>query len=169
MRPVKVYIGIGSNLGDPLQQVRDVIPMLDKLPHTRLLAVSSLYRTEPVSDIQQDDYINAAVCIETTLAPAALLLELQALEFAFYRHRDPAEKWGPRTMDLDILLFGNVVMNDSHLVIPHPQMHLRQFVLQPLMEVAGDLYLVGLGSLSYLARQAPALRMHKVDDEKTVA
>lgn len=169
MPPVKAYIGIGSNLGDPLQQVRDVIPMLANMPGTRLAGVSSLYRSEPVSELAQDDYINAVAAIETALEPAALLLELQALEFAFYRQRDPGQKWGPRTMDLDILLYANRVMNDSYLVIPHPEMHRRLFVLLPLLEVAGDLYLAGLGSLSYLAGQAPSIRIERLADEKTVA
>jgi 2-amino-4-hydroxy-6-hydroxymethyldihydropteridine diphosphokinase len=166
---VRVYIGIGSNLGDPLSQVQDVMPMLDHLPQTRLLASSSLYRSEPVSDIEQDDYINAVVAIETGLPPEALLLELQALENAFYRRREPDQHWGPRSMDLDILLYGQHRLNDSHLVIPHPEMHRRLFVLLPLQEIAGDLYLPGLGSLSYLAQQAPAIDMQRIEPEKTVA
>lgn len=164
MRPhSKVYIGIGSNLGEPLQQVRDVIPLLDGIRNSQLLAQSSLYQSAPVGDIEQQDFINAVACLDTSLSPVDLMLELQAIEQAFYRRRDDAVKWGPRTMDLDILLFGNEQRHDSHLTLPHPELQNRQFVLQPLHEIAGDLYLPGLGSLRFLIEQAPPLRMQRLD------
>ena len=158
-----VYIGIGSNLGEPVQQVIDVLPLLDGIRSTRLRAHSSLYKTAALSEIEQKDYINAVACLETSLTPTELLLELQAIEQAFYRQREEGVKWGPRTMDLDILLFGAQKMNDSHLVIPHPEMPNRRFVLEPLLEIANDIYLPGLGSLSYLLTQAPPLRMRRLD------
>ena len=158
----KAYIGIGSNVGDPVQQVRDVMPQLNRIRDTRLLASSSLYRTEPVSDIEQEDFINAVACVQTKLTPMDLLLELQAIEHAHYRQRDNGQKWGPRTMDLDILLFDNLRQNDSHLVIPHPQMQHRLFVLEPLKEIAGDLFIPTLGSLGYMIEQAPPMRIERV-------
>lgn len=160
---VKAYIGIGSNLADPVQQVQAAIPQLGLIRNTRLLAASSLYQSQAVSDIPQEDYINAVACVETSLSPTELLLELQAIEHAFYRQRDPDLKWAPRTLDLDIILFGQLRQQDSHLTLPHAEMQNRLFVLLPLEEIAGDLYIPALGSLRYLIAQAPPLRMHRLD------
>ena len=154
-----VYIGIGSNLGDPITFVTEAISGLDAIPNCSLIKQSSLYRSEPLGDISQDDYINAVALIHTGLTPMALLLELQAIEQAFYRQRDPAQKWAARTLDLDIILFGNKTINDSHLTIPHRDLALRQFVLQPLFEIAGDLYIPGVGSIVYLIKNAPAMKI----------
>jgi len=159
---VKTYIGIGSNLADPKQQVIDVLPHLNQINQTRLVQHSSLYQSAAVSEIEQEDYINAIACLETRLTPEQLLLELQAIEHAFYRQRSDELKWAPRTMDLDIILYGNQRQQDSHLSIPHEQMQNRLFVLQPLLEIAGDLYIPGLGSLSYLIQHAPPLRIEKL-------
>ena len=160
---VKVYIGIGSNLADPKQQVLDVLPHLNRISNSHLEKHSSLYQSAAVSEIEQEDYINAMACLSTTLQPLELLLELQAIEYAFYRQRTDELKWAPRTMDLDIILFGNIVQNDSHLCIPHKEMQHRLFVLQPLLEIAGDLYIPGLGSISYLINQAPSLRINQLN------
>ena len=100
---VKAYIGIGSNLADPQQQVVDVLPHLNQIRETRLISHSSLYQSAAVSDIPQEDYINAIACLATRLQPMALLLELQSIEYAFYRQRSDDLKWAPRTMDLDII------------------------------------------------------------------
>lgn len=162
MSAIKAYIGIGSNLADPEQQVRDVIPQLGQLRNTQLLAQSSLYQTEAISDIPQEDYINAVVCLQTTLKPIDLLLELQAIEQACYRQRSSESKWAPRTMDLDIILYGHVRMNDTHLTIPHPQMQHRLFVLEPLREIADDLYIPGLGSIDYMIANAPKMRINRL-------
>ena len=160
---VEVYIGIGSNLADPRQQVIDVLPHLNQIKQTRLLRHSSLYQSAAVSDIEQEDYINAVACLATRLQPMELLLELQAIEYAFYRQRSNKLKWAPRTMDLDIILFGNIHQNDSHLCIPHREMQNRIFVLLPLQEIAGERYIPGLGSISYLIQHAPALRIHRLE------
>ncbi len=162
-RPVITYIGIGSNKADPVQQILNVLPALDQLPRTELLEHSGLYQSEAVSDIEQDDYINAVAKLRTGLEPFELLLELEAIEHAFYRQRTPGVSAEPRTMDLDILLYDNLSHQDSHLILPHPEMHQRLFVLLPLQEVAGDLYLAGLGSLDYLIEQAPPLRIQRLD------
>ena len=161
--PVEAYIGIGSNLGDPVQQVRDAISGLDRIPGCRLLRQSSLYRSEAVSDIEQDDFINAVACLQTTLQPLDLLLELDAIEHAFYRDRSVEQRWGPRTLDLDILLYGNHRQRDSHLTIPHPEIGNRLFVLLPLQEVAPSLYIPQMGSLAYLIEHAPALAIQRLD------
>ncbi len=151
----EVYIGIGGNIGDSLNIVRQAIECMGRLPETRLTAQSSLYRSEAGSGIPQDAYVNAVVKLETRLSPMDLLLELQAIEQAFYRQRDPELKWVPRTLDLDIILFGARCIDDSHLRVPHPEMHKRLFVLRPLHEICGDLYIPGLGSLQYLINNAP--------------
>ncbi len=164
MAAVKTYIGIGSNLADPRQQVIDVLPQLGLIRRTSLVAHSSLYQTEAVSDIPQEDYINAVACLETSLTPMELLLELQAIEYAFYRQRSYEVKWAPRTMDLDILLYGQQRLNDTHLVVPHAEMQNRLFVLQPLREITGDIYIVGLGSLDYLIQHAPPMRVTRLGE-----
>jgi len=163
--PVEVvYIGIGSNLGDSISIVQDAISLLGKLPKSELIKHSSLYSSEPVGDVPQDDYVNVVVALKTTLKPTDLLLELQAIEHAFYRQRDPALRWGPRTLDLDIILYGNHIINDSHLTVPHGEMQNRLFVLKPLLEVSGEIYITGLGSLSYLIDKAPVINMHIINN-----
>jgi 2-amino-4-hydroxy-6-hydroxymethyldihydropteridine diphosphokinase len=159
----EVFIALGSNLGDSITIVEKALEALDNISRCRLLARSSLYRSEAIGDIPQDDYINAVARVETSLEPIALLLELQAIEHAYYRNRENAERWAPRTLDLDIVLFGNRQMNDSHLTIPHPEFSRRRFVLEPMFEIGGDRFIAGYGSLSYLIDAAPALRMEKLE------
>lgn len=154
-----IYIGIGSNLGDSIAIVHDAINHLAKISKTELTKSSSLYQSEPVGDIEQDDYINAVVELKTDLTPTNFLLELQAIEHAFYRQRDPELRWGPRTLDLDIILYGDRIIGDSHLTVPHPEMTNRLFVLKPLLEITGDRFIPGLGSLEYLIANAPVINM----------
>ncbi len=160
--PTDVIIGIGSNLADPQQQVLDVIPYLNKIKDTTLTKQSSLFQTEAVGDTSQQDYINAVVKLKTSLQPYQLLLELQSIEYAFYRQRLEEVKWAPRTMDLDIILFGDSVQNDSHLTIPHPEMKNRLFVLLPLLEIEGNIVIPEQGDLTSLIKQAPILRVQKL-------
>lgn len=157
-----VYIGIGSNIGDSVTIVNEAITRIAQLPETELAANSQLYRSEAVSDIEQDDYINAVAKINTSLEPMALLLDLQAIEQAFYRQRDQSKKWAPRTLDLDIILFGNRQINDSHLRVPHPEMHNRLFVLKPMFEISGDFTIPGLASLEYLIEHAPDIAIQPI-------
>jgi len=157
-----VYIALGSNIGDSITIVEQAIDALDRINGCRLRARSSLYRSAALGDSAQDDYINAVAWLDTELNPLALLLELQAIEHAYYRQRDPEERWAPRTLDLDIILFGNQRINDSHLVIPHPEFVNRRFVLEPMLEIDGDCYIPGHGSLAYLVAQAPAINMEKL-------
>ncbi|EFN7880685.1 2-amino-4-hydroxy-6-hydroxymethyldihydropteridine diphosphokinase [Escherichia coli] len=131
------YIAIGSNLASPLEQVNAAVKALGDIPESRILAVSSFYRTPPLGPQDQPDYLNAAVALETTLAPEELLNHTQRIELQQGRVRK-AERWGPRTLDLDIMLFGNEVINTERLIVPHYDMKSRGFMLWPLFEIAPD-------------------------------
>lgn len=131
------YIGIGSNLDEPRRQVLEAFTELDRLPHTRVVKKSSLYRTAPIGHTRQPDFINAVAKLETGLPAERLLAELQEVEQRHGRKRSFPN--APRTLDLDILLFGNATMQSGGLTIPHPRMHERAFVLKPLLEIAPDL------------------------------
>ncbi|EHG6150627.1 2-amino-4-hydroxy-6-hydroxymethyldihydropteridine diphosphokinase [Escherichia fergusonii] len=132
------YIAIGSNLASPLEQVNAAVKALSKIPQSKILAVSSFYRTPPLGPQDQPDYLNAAVALETSLAPEALLNHTQRIELQQGRVRK-AERWGPRTLDLDIMLFGNEVINTERLTVPHYDMKNRGFMLWPLFEIAPEL------------------------------
>ena len=147
---VVAYVGLGSNLAGPEAQVRQAMDDLGGLPETALTARSALYRTAPVGPVDQPDFVNAVVRLETRLAPRALLRSLQALELAHGRHRD-GTRWGPRTLDLDILLYGDEQVREPGLRIPHPEMARRAFVLVPLADVApSGLSIPACGPLSDL-------------------
>lgn len=155
------YIGLGSNLADPEFQLRSALVELNELPQTHCLTHSSLYRSPPLSgpDVpaNQPDYINAVAELDTGLSPLELLHALQALE---NRHqRQPAERWGPRTLDLDLLLFGDQMINLPELTVPHPGLYERNFVLYPLAELlagqAADLQIPDKGSLTSLLAACP--------------
>jgi 2-amino-4-hydroxy-6-hydroxymethyldihydropteridine diphosphokinase len=133
------YVGLGSNLEDPARQVEAALDELDHLPHTRLVKRSSLYRTKPVGYADQPDFINAVAQLETGLPAERLLDELQALEARHGRKR--SFRNAPRTLDLDLLLFGDLVLSTERLTLPHPRMRERAFVLDPLREIAPDLEL----------------------------
>jgi len=163
MATESVFIGLGSNIGDSSTMVEQAIDAIAHIRECELRGRSSLYRSAALGDVPQDDYINAVVKIDTSLQPLALLLELQAIEYAYYRRRDDEERWAPRTLDLDIILFGERNIDDSHLVVPHPEFAKRRFVLEPMLEVDGDRFVPGYGSLGYLAEHAPALSMTKLD------
>ncbi|GLR08724.1 2-amino-4-hydroxy-6-hydroxymethyldihydropteridine diphosphokinase [Mixta theicola] len=131
----RVYLALGSNLADPLHQVRNALDALAVIPQTRRAAVSSFYRTPPYGPPDQPDYLNAAVALDTQLSPESLLDHTQRIELEQGRVRK-AERWGPRTLDLDILLFGDRVLNTPRLTVPHYDMHNRAFMLVPLLEIA---------------------------------
>jgi len=155
-------VALGGNIGDSQTIVEQALAAIGNISQTSPRASSSLYRSEAVGDIPQDDYINAVALLDTTLEPMALLLELQAIEHAYYRRRDQEERWAPRTLDLDIILFGDRSFNDSHLVIPHPEFAQRLFVLEPMFEIDGDRFIPGYGSLRYLIDNAPAISLEKL-------
>ena len=131
----RVYIALGSNLASPLTQVNAAIAALGAIPESRIVAVSSFYRTPPLGPQDQPDYLNAAVALETTLAPEALLDHTQRIELNQGRVRK-AERWGPRTLDLDIMLFGDESIATPRLTVPHYDMKNRGFMLWPLVEIA---------------------------------
>jgi 2-amino-4-hydroxy-6-hydroxymethyldihydropteridine diphosphokinase len=135
-RPVPAYVALGANLGDARRTVRQAVQDLGRLPQTRLVRVSSLYRTAPV-DSSGPDYINAVAEVATSLTPHALLAELQRLELAAGRERPYLN--APRTLDLDILLYDDLTLDSPTLTIPHPRMATRAFVLVPLAEIAPQL------------------------------
>jgi len=153
--PVLAYVGLGSNLSDPEGQVGRAMIELGGLPETELLARSALYRTAPVGPADQPDYINAVASLRTRLSPRALLEALQAIERLHGRQRD-GTRWGPRTLDLDILLYGDERLSEPGLQIPHPEMGGRAFVLVPLADVApSGLRVPGLGPLADLIERCP--------------
>jgi 2-amino-4-hydroxy-6-hydroxymethyldihydropteridine diphosphokinase len=142
------YVGIGSNLQDPLRQVRDAFAELDHLLHTRVVKQSSLYRTAPVGHTAQPEFINAVAQLETGLPAERLLAELQEIELRHGRARSFAN--APRTLDLDLLLYGAAELVQPQLQVPHPRMHERAFVLKPLVEIAPDLSIPGRGAAKVL-------------------
>jgi 2-amino-4-hydroxy-6-hydroxymethyldihydropteridine diphosphokinase len=131
------YVGIGSNLNDPRAQVLQAFTELEGLPHTRVVKRSSLYRTAPMGHAAQPNFINAAAQLETGLPAERLLAELQEVEARHGRERSFPN--APRTLDLDLLLFGNAEIRSKALTVPHPRMHERAFVLKPLLEIAPHL------------------------------
>ncbi|MDR2637973.1 MAG: 2-amino-4-hydroxy-6-hydroxymethyldihydropteridine diphosphokinase [Zoogloeaceae bacterium] len=143
----RAYVALGANLGEACRTVRNALAALDGLPRTRLLAASSLYRTAPVGFPAQPDFINAVAALDTALPPLDLLAALQAEEAAQGRRRSIPN--APRTLDLDLLLYADLVMRAPALRLPHPRLHLRAFVLVPLAEIApAGLDIPGRGTLS---------------------
>ncbi len=139
----ETYIGIGANLGQPEQNVKAAIAQLQQLPNSRLIAQSGLYRSAP-QDADGDDYVNAVVQIHTSLSAPKLLAKLQSIETAFGRTRP---YWhAPRTMDLDILLYGTEQIESATLTIPHPHLTQRAFVLLPLLQINPGIHIPGLGA-----------------------
>jgi len=145
----EAFIALGSNLGDPRAQVLNAIDALACLPGTRLLARSSLYLTPPWGMLDQPPFINAAAHIDTALSPHQLLDALLVIERAAGRVRD-GERWGPRTLDLDVLHVDGVNLSDDVLTLPHPRIRERAFVLLPLNDLAPDLQLPGQGKVADL-------------------
>ena len=151
---VRAAIALGSNLQDPEEQVRRAFDEIAALPETDLLARSSLYRTEPVGYADQPTFVNACALVETTLAPRALLERLLEIEQRHGRVREMRN--GPRTLDLDIVVYGDRQVNEPDLTIPHPRAHERAFVLQPLLDVWPDAVIPGKGPARQLVTPAKA-------------
>ena len=131
------YIALGSNQAVPLEQVTHALDAIATIPGSRVVAISSFYRTKPLGPQDQPDYLNAAVALETELSAEGLLAHTQRIEFEHGRVRK-AERWGPRTLDLDIMLFGNLTVVTPTLTVPHYDMKNRAFMLVPLLEIAPD-------------------------------
>ena len=154
---VHVCIGLGGNLGDVAAAIEAAFAAFDGLSGTRLLRRSRLYRTPAWGIIAQPDFINAAAVLATTLPADVLLVELLRIERAAGRDRDtPSERWGPRTLDLDLLLYGDAVIAHPGLCIPHPHLHQRAFVLVPLAEIAPDAQVPGHGRVDDLLAMVDA-------------
>lgn len=150
-----VYIALGSNLASPLEQVNAAVNAIGEIPESQIVAISSFYRTPPLGPQDQPDYLNAAVALETTLEPEALLDHTQRIELQQGRVRK-AERWGPRTLDLDIMLFGDRVINSERLTVPHYDMKNRGFMLWPLAEIAPQLTFPDGESLTALLQRLNA-------------
>lgn len=148
MNAARAWIGVGSNLGDAAAYVRAGAQALADLPDTQAGPVSTLYRTAPVGVTDQPDFCNAVAAVDTSLPPLELLAGLQWIEQAHDRVR--TRRWGPRTLDLDLLLYGDRVVRESNLTVPHPRLHERAFVLVPLAEVAPCLSVPGAGRVDEL-------------------
>ena len=152
--PCRACIALGANIGEPLRQIEAGFTALAALPGTRLLARSSLYRSAPVGYADQPDFINAVALIDTTLEPHALLEALLAIERVNGRVREFPN--APRTLDLDIVLYGDTVIHDPGLTIPHARMLERAFVMLPLAEIAPEMQVPGQGRVSELAARVDA-------------
>ena len=147
----KVYIALGSNLANPQAQLTAALQALNALADSRLTAVSSFYQSKPLGPQDQPDYVNAVACLETSLAPLALLDELQRIEHEQGRVR--LRRWGERTLDLDILLYADHIIQSERLTVPHYDMHQREFVIIPLVEIAPHLVLPNGQSIQTLAQK----------------
>ena len=157
----RVYIGLGSNLAEPLRQLQSAIEAIRGIPATQVAAVSPFYISDPLGPADQPRYVNAVAALDTDLAPLALLDALQAIELEQGRVRKD-ERWGPRTLDLDILLFGERQLDEPRLTVPHYHMHARAFVLYPLADLAPDLRLPDGRSLSELLADCPFLGLERL-------
>ena len=141
-----VLVGLGSNLDGPARQVETAFELLEALPETQVTARSSMYRSAPFGGIEQPDFVNAAVAMITSLGARALLEAMQGIERSRGRERDDV-RWGPRVLDLDLLVYGALSIDEPGLAVPHPGIAERNFVLLPLREIAPELEIPGLGRI----------------------
>jgi 2-amino-4-hydroxy-6-hydroxymethyldihydropteridine diphosphokinase len=160
-RLLPAYVAIGSNLDDPRAQVERAFAALDRLPATRCVLRSSLYRSAPLGPVAQPDFVNAVAGLLTELEPAPLLAALQDLERSLGRER-PALRWGPRRIDLDLLVHGGSRLESDELTLPHPGIAERAFVLVPLAEFAPDLVVPGLGPVRELLARVDAAALERL-------
>ena len=156
------FIALGANLGDPAATVKAAFAALANLPDSRIVHCSSLYRTAPVGITEQPEFVNAVAQLETDLAPEALLDALLEIEQRFGRIR--AERNGPRTLDLDIVLYGESAHHEDGLTLPHPRAHERAFVLAPLLEVWPDAIIPGLGAASQYRERVAGQAIERLPD-----
>lgn len=141
------FIGMGSNLDSPARQVETAFDLIDDIPDTEVTARSSLYRSAPLGGVEQPDFVNAVASVLTMLEPRDLLGQLKAIELA--RGREPGgARWGPRVLDLDLLIYADRQIDEDDLAVPHPGIPVRNFVLLPLRELVPDLVIPGIGRVS---------------------
>lgn len=157
------YIALGSNLQDPLAQAKQAIAALKQLPDTDVVDVSPFYRSKPLGPQDQNDYLNAVIKLSTSLSPIELLDHLQSIEQSQGRVRKE-NRWGARTLDLDILLYDELIMNTERLTIPHYHMKKREFVLYPLFDIVPDLVLPDNDNLYDLVKKCPENGLKKWDN-----
>jgi 2-amino-4-hydroxy-6-hydroxymethyldihydropteridine diphosphokinase len=157
------YIGLGSNLDDPLQQIRSAIRALQQLPDSTLTKLSPFYWSRAIGPDGQGDYLNGAAQIITTLTPEALLDQLQAIENSQGRKR--SERWGARTLDLDLLLYGDETIQTARLTVPHPELFNRDFVLRPLLDLDPDICLTDGTKLASRLDYAPNNHLRVIDEQ----
>ncbi|HCW88520.1 MAG TPA: 2-amino-4-hydroxy-6-hydroxymethyldihydropteridine diphosphokinase [Marinobacter sp.] len=155
------FIGLGSNLENPVAQLARAIAELATLPNTKLAAQSPFYRSKPLGPQDQPDFINGCAWLKTSLPPLELLDQLQAIELAHGRER--VQHWGPRTLDLDLLLYGNRVIDHPRLHVPHPELPDRDFVLRPLLDLNPHLALPDGRYLSELLGRCPDNRLQRLE------
>ena len=160
---VVVWIGLGSNMGQAADQVEQAIAALTDAPGLELTARSSLYRTAPVGNVDQPDFINAVVRASCRIGCYVLLEALQKIEKRFGRTRD-GERFGPRSLELDLLMYADQIVSSPRLELPHPRMHERLFVLEPLTEIEGDITVPGRGRLSVLRQACLDQRVQRLGD-----
>jgi 2-amino-4-hydroxy-6-hydroxymethyldihydropteridine diphosphokinase len=146
----RAYVALGANLGDRETTIRAALDELDLVPGVRVAAVSTLRETDPVGYVDQPRFLNGAAALETTLGPTELLAVLLAVEQRFGRAREGVPAQGPRTLDLDLLLYGSEEIDEPGLTIPHPRLHERRFVLEPLSELDASLEVPGKGKIQTL-------------------
>jgi 2-amino-4-hydroxy-6-hydroxymethyldihydropteridine diphosphokinase len=144
------YVALGSNLDQPIAQIERAFAALEKLPSCRLIVRSRLYKTQPLGPQDQPEFINAAAGLLTTMTPGELLVQLKRLERELGRAQ-PVMRWGPRLIDLDLLVHGDAQISESDLTVPHPGLPERNFVLYPLRDIAPELFVPGHGRVSQLA------------------
>ncbi len=161
-RCVRVYVGLGSNLDNPIAQLRTAKSAISMLPRTRLERCSSFYRTAPVGYTKQSDFLNAVCRLSTELDAATLVEHLLAIEVQHGRV-ERKQKWGPRILDLDLLLYDQSVMSTPGLTVPHPRLHERAFVLYPLSELDRDLIVPGRGKVTEFLASCREQRIEKID------
>ncbi len=161
MAEVRAYIGLGSNLADPAAQVRAALASLGRLPDSALVSHSALYHNPPMGPAVQPYYVNAVAALDTRLQPLALLDALQDIEARQGRVRG-GERWGPRIIDLDLLLYGGACIDHPRLQVPHAGLAERAFVLVPLQELAPDLDIPGLGPVAALAAACPPVPLRRL-------
>ena len=154
------YVGLGANMGEPRRQLEQALRELDEVRLTRVMSRSSLYRSAPLGYADQPDFVNAVAQLETRLPAKELLAELQAIEARHGRERSFAN--APRTLDLDLLLFGEELVSEPDLTVPHPRMHERAFVLLPLLEIAPDAAIPGRGKASALLQQLGSQTVERI-------
>ena len=157
-----VYIALGSNLDNPKMQIQDAFAELDEIQATHLLQTSSLYASAPWGYANQPDFVNAVASVETELPPRRLLEELLKIET--WHGRERAFPNAPRTLDLDIALYGDEIVDEDSLKIPHPRMHERAFVLAPLAEIAPQLIIPGQGAIAQLLERCNDPSLRRIED-----